>query len=118
MPKLRETPHVYADRLAKLTAEERGELRTVLTSKTFIKLLRICECMKPSAHIKNGGSGDRDQFSDARTNARLGELRGWELYQAAIFLAISEPAAIKSSASETYPDAGRVDSQWGRIPQQ
>lgn len=118
MPKLRETPHIFADRLAKLTPEERHELRTMLTSKTFIKLCRIVECMKPSAHIKNGGSGDRDQFSDARTNARLGELRGWELYQGALFLAISEPLAIKTAAAETFPDSARIDSEWGKIPHQ
>jgi len=116
MPKLRETPFIYADRLAKLTPEERAELRAILTSKTWVKLMRIVECVKPSPFCKNGGSGDRDQFSDARTNARLGEIRGWEQHAAALFLAIQEPAEVKRAAVETFPDSARIDADWGKTP--
>jgi hypothetical protein len=116
MSKLRETPHIYADRLSKLSAEERGELRAILTSKVFIKLCRIADCMKPSPHCKNGGSGDRDEFSDARANARLGELRGWELHAAAQWAAIQEPAVIKTAAADIFPDSGAIDADWGKVP--
>jgi hypothetical protein len=117
MPKLKETPFIYADRLAKLSPEERAELRAMLTSKVWVKLCRIVTCMKPSAHCKNGGSGDRDEFSDQRTNARLGEIRGWEMYEAMIFLAIQEPKLVQAAVQETFPDSGKIDSDWGQIPQ-
>lgn len=113
----KEYPHVIANRLAKLTPQEREEVRAFLLSRTWLKLHSIVACMKPSPHCKNAGSGERDQFSDARANARLGELRGWEMFEGAIALAILEPAVIKTAVAETFPDSARVDADWGRIPQ-
>jgi len=116
-PKLKETPFIYADRLAKLSPEDRAELRKILTSPLWIKLMRIAETLKPSPFCEKGGSRDRDEFSDARTNARLGEIRGWEQMQASLFLAIQEPKDVRTAAAETFPDSAKIDAQWGQIPQ-
>lgn len=97
-------PDIYADRLAKLSPEERGQLRAILTHPLYVKFLRIVAVKKPSANCTGTGSGERDAFSDARANARLGEIRGWELHEFAIFLALNEPAAVKEATKETFPD--------------
>jgi hypothetical protein len=111
-----EKPDIYADRLSKLTPEQRAKLRAMITDPLYVQFLRIVAVFKPSCNISKAGSGERDAFSDARANARLGEIRGWELYEAAIFLALNEPPEVKASAQETFPDAGRVDADWGKIP--
>lgn len=110
-------PDIYADRFAKFSPEELGEIRAILTSRVYIKLMRVVACVKPSAHCKNTGSGERDEFSDARANARLGEIRGWEQYEGAIFLAIQAPKDIKKAVQETFPDSARVDAGWGVPPE-
>lgn len=112
-----EKPEIYADRYAKLTPEERAQLRAFLQGPLYLKLLRIISVFKPSPHCKGTGSGERDQFSDARANARLGEIRGWELYEQTIFLALNEPPQIREAVQETFPMEGRIDADWGKIPE-
>jgi hypothetical protein len=109
-------PEIYADRLAELTPEERAKLRSMLNDPTWMKLLRMVAVFKPSSNVTNGGSGGRDAFSDARANARLGEIRGWELHELAIFLALNEPKEVKQAVQESFPDEGRVDADWNRVP--
>lgn len=105
-------PDIYADRLAKLSPDERARIRTMLTDPLFVRFLRIVAVFKPSSNCVNAGSMTRDSFSDARANARLGEIRGWEYYEAAMYLALNEPPEVKKSAEETFPDEGRVDATW------
>lgn len=105
-------PDVYADRLSKLTPDERAHLRAILLDPIYVRLLRIVAVFKPSPFCTNAGSTARDQFSDARTNARLGEIRGWESHENAIFLALNEPPKVKTAVQETFPDAGRIDAEW------
>jgi hypothetical protein len=107
-----EKPDIYADRLARLTVEEKAQIRQIITSPLWAKYLRVVACKKPSSNVQNGGSRDRDQFSDARCNARLGEIRGWELYEFAMYLALHEEDKKLEQPTETFPDAGRVDSGW------
>lgn len=109
-----ERPEIYADRLAALSPNERAQLRALLTAPLYLKLLRMVAVFKPSSNCKNCGSGQRDEFSDARANARLGEIRGWELHEAAIFLALNEPPEVKTAVQETFPDEGRADAGWDK----
>lgn len=106
-----DVPHIYASRLEKLSPEDLATVRAFITSPVWTKFLRVLACQKPSPNVRCGGSSDRDAFSDARTNARLGEIRGWELYEHAIFLALFPPAEIRKAPEENYPDAGllRID---------
>lgn len=110
-------PDIYADRLGKLSPDQRARLRAMLSDPLWISLLRIVAVFKPSSNCSNCGSGSRDAFSDARANARLGEIRGWELYENAIFLALNEPPEVKQAVVETFPDEGRVDADWGKPPE-
>lgn len=105
-------PDIYADRLSKLSPEERAKIRLTITDPLFVKFLRIVAVFKPSPNCANSGSTSRDAFSDARANARLGEIRGWEFYEAAIFLALNEPPEVRQAAQETFPDEGRSDAAW------
>ena len=102
-------PDIYADRLSRLSPEQRARLRGMLLDPLYVHFLRIVAGFKPSSNVSKGGSGDRDEFSDARCNARLGEIRGWELYEAAIFLALNEPPEIKQQAKEVFQPA---DADW------
>lgn len=105
-------PDIYADRLSKLSPEERAKIREMVTDALFVKFLRIVAVFKPSSNCANCGSTTRDAFSDARANARLGEIRGWEFYEGAMFLALNEPPQVKQAAKETFPEEGRVDADW------
>lgn len=102
-------PDIYADRISRLSPEQRARLRAMLLDPLYVQFLRIVAGFKPSSNVSKAGSGDRDQFSDARCNARLGEIRGWELYEAAIFLALNEPPQIKQQVSEVFQAA---DADW------
>jgi len=115
MKKPKEKPHIFAERFAKLSPQERTQLRAFIESPLYLKMLRIASVFKPSANCTGTGSGTRDQFSDARANARLGEIRGWEMYEASIFLALNEPAELKQAIQESFPDEGRVDANWGTV---
>jgi len=80
-----DVPDIIRDKLAAFTPAELEVLRSRLTDPLFVKLLSVAENGKPSAFCQGAGSGPRDAFSNDRANAKLGEIRGWELHQAAIF---------------------------------
>lgn len=92
--------------LEELTPKEKAELRGFMESKAYQKLLSIVECYKPSPNCSNAGSGPRDAFSNERANARLGEIRGWELHTTALFAALLPPKKVQEVLTETFPDAG------------
>lgn len=96
-----EIPDILRDKLAKFSPTELDSLRRLLTSHEYLKLLSIAECMKPSANCSGAGSGARDAFSSERANARLGEIRGWELHAAALLAAIN-PLPERRVTQEDY----------------
>lgn len=104
-----EKPDIYFDPLARLIPEEKARLRAILTDPTFVKMLRIAEGMKPSSNCTNAGSAARDAFSNDRANARLGEIRGWELHMAAIYRVLADNPPVKSETEATYPDSGAMN---------
>ncbi len=96
-----EVPQILADRLAQLSPTELEAIRKILTSPTYLKLLSMAECMKPSANVAGGMASQRDAFSDSRANTRLAEIRGWEMHNAAILAAIA-PKVAKETLSEDW----------------
>jgi hypothetical protein len=102
----RQKPDIFYDRLARLKPEEKEELRTVLKSPLYLKLMRIVEGNKPSANCALAGSHVRDAFSGERANARLGEIRGWELHIAAIFAVLHDAPPRSPEPEPSYPDSG------------
>lgn len=113
---MRNPPEVYSNELAKLSPDEKGQLREFISSPLYLKMLSMAAVFKPSSNVHNAGSRERDAFSDARANARLGEIRGWEQYHASIFLVLNEPQDIKKYVEETFPDSGRIDADWETKP--
>lgn len=99
-------PKIKKDPFAVLTPAEKGELRTMMESKVWKKMVSIIENFKPSPNCSGAGSGTRDSFSNERANARLGEIRGWELHETALFAAINTPETVKNFVEENFPDAG------------
>lgn len=102
-------PIIRATPLEVLSPREKAQLRQFMESGVYLKLLSIVESMKPSSHCSKAGSTERDAFSNERANARLGEIRGWELHTTALYMALATPKKIKSFIEETYPDSGRID---------
>jgi len=107
---------IYANRLERLSPAERDQLRAFITSDLYVKLMRIVECMKPSANCALAGSRDRDAFSSERATARLSEILGWDLHKNSIFMALMEPEAIRATPEETFPDAGLLEGFGGVRP--
>lgn len=99
-------PDIFWDRLSLLSPEEKQTLRALLVSPVYVKLLRIVAGKKPSSNCAKTGSGDRDEYSDARANARLGEIRGWEYYEACIFMALLDTPPAREDVEENFPDKG------------
>ncbi len=102
---------IKKDLLGKLTAQEKEQLRVILESPVYQKLLSIAENFRPSPSCSLAGSGTRDAFSDARANARLGEIRGWELHIIALFAVINPPKELAKQIEESYPDAGLLEME-------
>lgn len=109
-------PAVVAHPLLTLTPKEKEWLRETLTNPAFVKLLSVAQSFRPSANCNLGGSRERDAFSNERAAIRLGEMRGWDLYQVALFAVLSEKAVRRLNVEANYPDSGRVDANFGEIP--
>jgi len=104
----RKNPDIYYDPLARLSPDEKARLRQILVDPVYVKLLRVVEGMKPSSNCSKAGTGERDAFSNERANARLGEIRGWELHIAAIFRALTDAPPIQTETDTSFPDSGML----------
>lgn len=102
-------PDLSADRFTILSVEDRVKLRAMLSDPLYVQMLKIVNRFKPSPNCKNAGSNDRDAFSNERANARLGEIRGWELHELAIVALLTDPKPEKVPAEEGFPDSAALD---------
>jgi hypothetical protein len=107
----RKAPHIFNDPLLVLTPEEKSTLRAFLASPVYVKLMRYAERFKPSANCGKAGTGERDQFSNDRANARLGEIRGWELHIAAIFSALHDAPKVQTETDASFPSSGMLRTE-------
>lgn len=114
----RKAPDIHLDPFASLGPEEKTWLRGILVDPRYVKMMRIIQKWKPSSNCKLGGSGDRDAFSNERAAIRLGEMRGWDAYEVAIFQVLTDRPAPTRQPEPTYPEAGKVDAKWGEAPEQ
>lgn len=86
---------------APLTQIERKQFRLILENEVFRKALARVQNMKPSAFAaQSGPQGASD---------RLYEIRGWELFEHALYLQAESPKPRTERATETYPDQGLID---------
>jgi len=102
----KQAPRIFHDPRLLLTPDNKAALRTLLTSADYIKLLQVVAGMRPSSNCSLAGSGSRDQFSNERAAARLNEMRGWDLYQMAIFSVLSDKPLPTMLIPKDFPDEG------------
>ena len=110
-------PEIVFDPFAVLTPKEKEWCRETLQHPTYRKMLSIVQKFRPSANCANAGSTGRDAFSDGRANARLGEIRGWSLYETALFAVLTDIKLPTAPQEESFPDSGRIDHNWGKTPE-
>lgn len=108
-----EIPDVVPDANGVLSTTEVDAIRRIFAMPEYVKLVAIAERYRPSANLSWAGSGNRDAFSDARANARLGEIRGWELYRAAFVAALTPPRPREHIVENFQPVGPQVDGPPG-----
>ena len=99
-----------------LTPKDKEWCRATLTNSTYLKMMGIVQKFRPSSYCPMAGSSKRDPFSNERANSRLAEMRGWDSYETALFAVLSDTPIVKAAPEESFPDSGRIDSDWGKIP--
>lgn len=88
---------------APLSEEQRKRLRAILNDDVFRLALSRVQNMKPSAFTATPGVQG--------ANDRLHEIKGWELYEHALFLQAETPKLKSEKPTETYPDQGLIDHE-------
>lgn len=89
-----------------LSLEERSALRVIFKTPAFVKAWNNAKLAKPGVFI--GGLNEKRGKKIA--NNRLHEIRGWEMFEAALQRQILDPVLKKPAAPDDYPDAGLVDA--------
>jgi hypothetical protein len=89
---------------APLTLEERSELRKIIISPLFQKVIANAHTRKPSVVPKGTGTLGSEYCEQIATN-RLHQLQGWEMFEAALFSqAETSVPAQRSNVQEKYND--------------
>ena len=114
----RKTPVVAYNPFMALGPAEKEWLRGILVDPRYVKLLSICQQYRPSSHCKLGGSDARDAYSNERAAIRLGEMRGWDLYEVSLFRVLTDRPVSKPAVEPTFPESGMIDANWGKSPDQ
>lgn len=105
MPEIDLTP----DFTTQFSPSDLAKLREIVSSPLYLKLLQVINRMKPSPNCQAAGSKERDAFSNERANARLGEIRGWEMHQLVIVSILAGPKPPRQGAEETFAPGGALD---------
>lgn len=108
-------PEIQHNPFLVLTPMERAKCRAILTDETFLKLLGAARKFKPSSAICAGSAANLRR-AKLRSTIRLSELRGWELYEIAMYAVLTEKLPQKPIEEPNYPDTGRLDAHWGDVP--
>lgn len=85
-----------------LTLEDRIALRAQFASSAFKKALHNARLQKPGAFTP----GLNGPLGATIANNKLHEIRGWEMFEAALAVQIADPALPKAKIVDDYPDAG------------
>lgn len=84
------------------TLEERQELRSLFSQPVFAKAWHNAKLAKPSAFVAGNPSPLNTALGAMVGNNRLHEIRGWELFEAAILRQVNDPSPPKSVVQENY----------------
>lgn len=89
-----------------LTFEQRIELREIFTKKTaYIRAWNNAQHCKPSAFTGELNTA----LGSVVANNRLHEIRGWELFEAALKREMIDPVLKKAKVPDDFPDSGAID---------
>lgn len=93
-----------------LLMEERDKLKEIFKDPAFVKAWRNLRVLKPSVFIATpsalaGPSGAQ------MANNRLHEIRGWEMFSAALLNQAKEPVIKTKVNLDEYPDAGTIEGE-------
>lgn len=96
-----------------LLMEERDRLNEIFRDPAFVKAWRNLRVLKPGVFIASpavlsGPTGPQ------LANNRLHEIRGWEMFVAALLNQGKEPVVKRKAVLEEYPDAGTIEAEMQR----
>ncbi len=93
---------------AELTPQEIGFLREQLRGGTLGRAFAIAARRMPSSFVE----GPVDDHYQTRCVARLNQLNGWVLHEAAILALVADKPPKVERPEETYPDNATIGSDW------
>jgi hypothetical protein len=107
-------PEIMDDRplrpkVSALTFEERNTLSSILSNPVFVKAWRNAQLHKPSAFIPSVILNA--EFGPQSGTHRLHEIRGWEMFQAALVKQIEEPKPKQEKPMENFPNEGTLEHE-------
>lgn len=89
-----------------LNSTERDEFRKAVDTPGFKRALQNAFLAKPSVY---SGSGRAGEYSTLANNNVLQILRGWEMFENALFSQLDAQAQkLSQPLTESYPDAGQL----------
>lgn len=103
-------PVFQPDFVAELTPQEKAFLREQLRGGVLAKAMGIAARKMPSVFV----TGDVDDHYQNRCMARLNQLNGWVLHEAALLAVAAERLMPKEQSGETFPEAATVDADWSK----
>lgn len=84
----------------------------MLADPAFERALALIQIGRPSVYINGTGGHVTDATASVQSaNNRLHEMRGWDLYQTALFALVREEKPRTPQPTETYPDSGSLDHE-------
>lgn len=93
-----------------LVMDERDRLNVIFKDPVFVKAFRNLRTMKPSVFIATptmlAGAGGAQL-----ANNRFHEIRGWEMFVAALLNQGKEPVVKKRTVLEEYPSSGTIEGE-------
>lgn len=99
-----EEPVLRAPKIA-LSLEDRTALRAIFANPSYVKAWNNAQHAKPSVFTGELNSA----LGSVIANNRLHEIRGWEMFAAALHREIVDPVLKKPTAPDNYPDEGAID---------
>lgn len=99
---------------AQLNLEERTHLAALLNDPVMQRALGNCARCKPGVFIAAAGpdvaAHKSAELATLAANNRLHEIRGWELFEAALYRQLEDPKPRREPTAENYPESGRTDA--------
>lgn len=96
-----------------LVMEERNRLKEIFKDPAFVKAWRNLRAVKPGVFMANATTLAGPTGAQLANN-RLHEIRGWEMFSAALINQCKEPVVKRKPVTEDYPDEGTIDAEMRR----